>query len=122
MTRLSKLLKARKPKPKRNRKSALDQCPQKFGVCTRVYNTTPKKPNSGIRKVAKVKLSNLKSVIAHIPGMGHNLQEHSTVIIRGGRVRDIPGVQYRIMRGLLDCKPVYGRKTARSKYGLKLNK
>ena len=122
MTRLSKLLKARKPKPKRNRKSALDQCPQKFGVCTRVYNTTPKKPNSGIRKVAKVKLSNLKSVIAHIPGIGHNLQEHSTVIIRGGRVRDIPGVQYRIMRGLLDCKPVYGRKTARSKYGLKLNK
>lgn len=122
MTRLSKLLKARKPKPKRNRKSALDQCPQKFGVCTRVYNTTPKKPNSGIRKVAKVKLSNQKSVIAHIPGVGHNLQEHSTVIIRGGRVRDIPGVQYRIMRGLLDCKPVYGRKTARSKYGLKLNK
>lgn len=122
MTRLSKLLKARQPKPKRNRKSALERCPQKFGVCTRVYNTTPKKPNSGVRKVAKVKLSNQKSVIAHIPGIGHNLQEHSTVIVRGGRVRDIPGVQYRIVRGLLDCKPVYGRKTARSKYGLKLHK
>jgi small subunit ribosomal protein S12 len=122
MTTLAKLLKARKPKAKRNRKKALQQCPQKFGVCTRVYTTTPKKPNSGIRKVAKIKLSNLKSVIAHIPGIGHNLQEHSCVLIRGGRVRDIPGVQYRVIRGLLDCKPVSGRQTARSKYGVKRKK
>jgi len=122
MTNLLKLLKSRKPKPKRNRKKALQQCPQKFGICTRVYTTTPKKPNSGIRKVAKIKLSNQKKIIAHIPGIGHNLQEHSCVLIRGGRVRDIPGVQYRVIRGLLDCKPVSERKTARSKYGVKKKK
>lgn len=119
MTALLKLLKSRKPKVKRNRKKALQQCPQKFGICTRVYTTTPKKPNSGIRKIAKIKLSNQKSIIAHIPGIGHNLQEHSCVLVRGGRVRDIPGVQYRVIRGLFDCKPVTERKTARSKYGVK---
>lgn len=114
-----KITKRRKPKQKRNRKKALEACPQKFGVCTRVYTTTPKKPNSGIRKIAKIRLSTMKNIIAHIPGIGHNLQEHSCVLIRGGRVRDIPGVQYRVVRGLLDCKPVAGRKTARSKYAVK---
>ena len=120
MTKLSKYLSARSPKPRRVRKRALHACPQKFGVCVRVYTCTPKKPNSGIRKVAKVRLSNQRSVLAHIPGIGHNLQEHSTVLVRGGRVRDIPGVQYRIMRGLRDCKPVGDRKAKRSKYGVKL--
>lgn len=120
MTSFLNLLKnARKPKAKRNRKKALQQCPQKFGICLRVYTTTPKKPNSGIRKIAKVRLSNQKSIIAHIPGIGHNLQEHSCVLIRGGRVRDIPGVQYRIIRGLHDCIPVINRKTSRSKYSVK---
>lgn len=120
MVSLAKLLqKVRKPKIKRIRKKSLQQCPQKFGVCIRVYTTTPKKPNSGIRKVAKICLSNLKNVIAQIPGIGHNLQEHSCVLVRGGRVRDIPGVQYRVIRGLLDCKPVTGRKTSRSKYSVK---
>lgn len=121
MTSLIKFLKAsyRKPKPKRNRKRALQKCPQKWGICLKVYTTTPKKPNSGIRKLAKIKLSNQKNVIAHIPGISHNLQEHSCVLIRGGRVRDIPGVQYRVLRGLLDCKPVASRKTRRSIYGVK---
>lgn len=122
MSVVDKLLKSRKPKQKRNRKKSLESCPQKFGVCTRVFTTTPKKPNSGIRKVAKIRLSNQKNIIAHIPGIGHNLQEHSCVLIRGGRVRDIPGVQYRVMRGARDCKPVPGRKTARSKYGVKRNR
>jgi small subunit ribosomal protein S12 len=120
MAALTKLLKGvRKLKIKRNRKKSLQSCPQKFGICLRVYTTTPKKPNSGIRKVAKVRLSNLKNVIANIPGIGHNLQEHSSVLVRGGRVRDIPGVQYRVIRGLLDCKPVDQRKTSRSKYSVK---
>jgi small subunit ribosomal protein S12 len=120
MAALTKLLKGvRKLKIKRNRKKSLQSCPQKFGICLRVYTTTPKKPNSGIRKVAKVRLSNLKNVIANIPGIGHNLQEHSSVLVRGGRVRDIPGVQYRVIRGLLDCKPVEQRKTSRSKYSVK---
>lgn len=120
MVALTKLLKGvRKSKIKRNRKKSLQGCPQKFGICLRVYTTTPKKPNSGIRKVAKVRLSNLKNIIANIPGIGHNLQEHSSVLIRGGRVRDIPGVQYRVVRGLLDCKPVDHRKTSRSKYSVK---
>lgn len=120
MATLAKLLaKVRKPKIKRNRKKALQKCPQKFGICLRVYTTTPKKPNSGIRKVAKIRLSNLKNIIANIPGIGHNLQEHSCVLVRGGRVRDVPGVQYRVIRGLLDCKPVDSRKTSRSKYGVK---
>lgn len=120
MASLTKLLNAcRKPKLKRNRKKALQGCPQKWGMCLRVYTTTPKKPNSGIRKIAKIRLSNLKNIIAHIPGIGHNLQEHSCVLVRGGRVRDIPGIQYRVIRGLLDCKPVTSRKTSRSKYSVK---
>ena len=109
---------ARKRKIKRNRKKALNANPQLQGICTRVYTTTPKKPNSGIRKIAKVRLSNRRRIIAHIPGIGHNLQEHSNVLVRGGRVRDIPGVQYRIIRGLLDCAPPANRKTRRSLYGV----
>lgn len=110
---------ARKPKRHRSRVKALEQCPQKRGICLKVYTTTPKKPNSGLRKVAKVRLSNGRKIIAQIPGIGHNLHEHSAVLVRAGRVRDIPGVNYRILRGLLDCKPVANRKTSRSKYGIK---
>ncbi len=98
---------------------ALDSCPQKRGVCTRVYTTTPKKPNSALRKVAKVRLTNGIEVIAYIPGEGHNLQEHSIVLIRGGRVKDLPGVRYHIVRGTLDTAGVDGRKQSRSKYGTK---
>lgn len=98
---------------------ALDGCPQKRGVCTRVYTTTPKKPNSALRKVAKVRLTNGLEVIAYIPGEGHNLQEHSIVLIRGGRVKDLPGVRYTIVRGALDTAGVGNRKQARSKYGAK---
>ena len=98
---------------------ALDSCPQKRGVCTRVYTTTPKKPNSALRKVARVRLSNSQEVTAYIPGEGHNLQEHSIVLIRGGRVKDIPGVRYHIIRGTLDTQGVQNRKQGRSKYGAK---
>lgn len=98
---------------------ALDSCPQKRGVCTRVYTTTPKKPNSALRKVARVRLSNGIEVTAYIPGEGHNLQEHSIVMIRGGRVKDLPGVRYHIIRGTLDAQGVQDRKQARSKYGAK---
>ncbi len=98
---------------------ALKQCPQKRGVCTRVYTTTPKKPNSALRKVARVRLSNLMEVTSYIPGEGHNLQEHSVVLIRGGRVKDLPGVRYHIIRGTLDTTGVQNRKQARSKYGAK---
>ena len=98
---------------------ALDACPQRRGVCTRVYTTTPKKPNSALRKVAKVRLTNKFEVIAYIPGEGHNLQEHSIVMIRGGRVKDLPGVKYHIVRGKYDASGVEGRKTSRSKYGVK---
>ena len=98
---------------------ALDACPQKRGVCTRVYTTTPKKPNSALRKVAKVRLTNSVEVIAYIPGEGHNLQEHSIVLVRGGRVKDLPGVRYHIVRGTLDTAGVEGRKQQRSKYGTK---
>jgi len=98
---------------------ALDACPQKRGVCTRVYTTTPKKPNSALRKVAKVRLTNQTEVIAYIPGEGHNLQEHSIVLIRGGRVKDLPGVRYHIVRGALDTAGVNNRKKSRSKYGTK---
>src|SRR5262245_22560799 len=95
---------------------ALKGCPQKRGVCTRVYTTTPKKPNSALRKVARVRLTNNIEVTAYIPGEGHNLQEHSIVLIRGGRVRDLPGVRYHIIRGVLDAQTVQGRKHARAKY------
>lgn len=98
---------------------ALDACPQKRGVCTRVYTTTPKKPNSALRKVAKVRLTNGFEVISYIGGEGHNLQEHSVVLIRGGRVKDLPGVRYHIVRGSLDTQGVKDRKQARSKYGAK---
>ena len=98
---------------------ALDRCPQRRGVCTRVYTTTPKKPNSALRQVAKVRLSNQQEVIAYIPGEGHNLQEHSIVLIRGGRVKDLPGVRYHIVRGTLDTQGVAKRQQGRSKYGAK---
>ena len=98
---------------------ALEECPQRRGVCTRVYTTTPKKPNSALRKVAKVRLTNGFEVISYIGGEGHNLQEHSVVLIRGGRVKDLPGVRYHIVRGSLDLQGVKGRKQARSKYGAK---
>jgi small subunit ribosomal protein S12 len=98
---------------------AMEQNPQKRGVCTRVYTTTPKKPNSALRKVAKVRLTNSREVISYIPGEGHNLQEHSVVLIRGGRVRDLPGVRYHVLRGVLDTQGVKDRKQSRSKYGAK---
>ncbi len=101
---------------------ALQKCPQKRGVCTRVYTTTPKKPNSALRKVARVRLSNGIEVTSYIPGEGHNLQEHSIVLIRGGRVKDLPGVRYHIIRGALDASGVEGREQRRSKYGTKRKK
>ena len=105
------------PAEARNKVPALQQSPQKRGVCTRVYTTTPKKPNSALRKVAKVRLTNGFEVIGYIPGEGHNLQEHSVVMIRGGRVKDLPGVRYHILRGVLDTQGVKNRKQRRSKYG-----
>ena len=104
---------------KRNKVPALENCPQKRGVCTRVYTTTPKKPNSALRKVARVKLTNGFEVTSYIPGEGHNLQEHSVVLIRGGRVKDLPGVRYHVLRGILDTEGVKNRKQRRSKYGAK---
>ena len=98
---------------------ALKECPQKRGVCTRVYTTTPKKPNSALRKVARVRLTHGTEVTAYIPGIGHNLQEHSVALVRGGRVKDLPGVRYHIIRGALDTAGVANRKQARSKYGAK---
>ena len=112
----------RKPRVKKVVKSnvpALEACPQKRGVCTRVYTTTPKKPNSALRKVARVKLVNGIEVTAYIPGIGHNLQEHSIVLIRGGRTKDLPGVRYKIIRGALDTAGVVNRKQGRSRYGAK---
>ncbi|MCK6615496.1 MAG: 30S ribosomal protein S12 [Ignavibacteriaceae bacterium] len=103
----------------KNKAPDLDACPQRRGVCTRVYTTTPKKPNSALRKVARVRLTNHIEVSAYIPGEGHNLQEHSIVLIRGGRVKDLPGVRYHIIRGTLDTSGVQDRKQARSKYGAK---
>ena len=101
---------------------ALESSPQKRGVCTRVYTTTPKKPNSALRKVARVRLTNGIEVTTYIPGVGHNLQEHSIVLVRGGRVRDLPGVRYKVIRGSLDTQGVRGRKQARSRYGAKKEK
>ena len=109
----------RKMKKQRSSSPALTKCPQKRGVCTRVYTTTPKKPNSALRKVAKVRLSNGYEVISYIPGIGHNLQEHSVVLIRGGRVKDLPGCRYHIVRGVLDTQGVSNRIRSRSKYGAK---
>ena len=111
--------KGRKKQLKKNKVPALDACPQKRGVCTRVYTTTPKKPNSALRKVARVRLTNGLEVAAYIPGEGHNLQEHSIVLIEGGRVKDLPGVRYHVVRGTLDTAGVTDRKTSRSRYGAK---
>ncbi len=111
--------KPRKRKLEKTNVPALEACPQKRGVCTRVYTSTPKKPNSALRKVARVRLTNGYEVTSYIPGEGHNLQEHSVVMIRGGRVKDLPGVRYHIIRGTLDAQGVQNRRKARSKYGAK---
>jgi len=111
--------KGRQSVEKKSTAPALKECPQKRGVCTRVYTTTPKKPNSALRKVARVRLTNNIEVTAYIPGIGHNLQEHSVVLVRGGRVKDLPGVRYHVVRGALDAAGVSGRMQARSKYGAK---
>jgi len=117
---IAQLVKNGRKKVERKTKSpALKSCPQKRGVCVRVYTTTPKKPNSALRKVARVRLTNGMEVTAYIPGVGHNLQEHSIVLIRGGRVKDLPGVRYHILRGALDCAGVADRRQGRSKYGAK---
>jgi len=114
--------KGRSTKATASKTPALKASPQRRGVCTRVYTTTPKKPNSALRKVARVKLSSGTEVTAYIPGVGHNLQEHSIVLVRGGRVKDLPGVRYKIVRGALDTQGVKNRKQARSKYGAKKEK
>ncbi|MFV1980363.1 MAG: 30S ribosomal protein S12 [Rhodothermia bacterium] len=111
--------KGRSSKVKKTKAPALSRCPQRRGVCTRVYTTTPKKPNSALRKVARVRLTNGIEVTAYIPGEGHNLQEHSIVLVRGGRVKDLPGVKYHIIRGALDTAGVEDRRQSRSKYGAK---
>jgi small subunit ribosomal protein S12 len=112
----------RKDVIKKTKSPALKDCPQRRGVCTRVYTTTPKKPNSALRKVARIRLTSGYEVSSYIPGVGHNLQEHSLVLIRGGRVKDLPGVRYHIVRGTLDTTGVEGRKQSRSKYGTKKGK
>jgi small subunit ribosomal protein S12 len=120
MPTISQLIrKGREKLQSKGKSPALKECPQKRGVCTRVYTTTPKKPNSALRKVARVRLTNGIEVTSYIPGVGHNLQEHSVVMIRGGRVKDLPGVRYHIIRGRLDSAGVQGRKQSRSKYGAK---
>ncbi|WP_425059806.1 30S ribosomal protein S12 [Sporomusa carbonis] len=123
MPTISQLVrKSREQLEKKSTAPALKECPQKRGVCTRVYTTTPKKPNSALRKVARVRLTNGIEVTAYIPGIGHNLQEHSVVLIRGGRVKDLPGVRYHIIRGALDTAGVAKRNQGRSKYGAKRGK
>ena len=123
MPTINQLIKRSRIKPKfRSKVPALEKSPQKRGVCTKVYTTTPKKPNSALRKVARVRLSNGFEVTAYIPGEGHNLQEHSVVLIRGGRVKDLPGVRYHILRGNLDTQGVANRKKRRSLYGTKKGK
>ncbi|MBJ65818.1 MAG: 30S ribosomal protein S12 [Rhodobiaceae bacterium] len=120
MPTINQLVRKKRAKPEKlNKVPAMEACPQKRGVCTRVYTTTPKKPNSALRKVARVRLSNGFEVTSYIPGEGHNLQEHSVVLIRGGRVKDLPGVRYHILRGVLDTQGVSDRKQRRSKYGAK---
>ena len=109
----------RKKVKKKVKTPALESCPQKKGVCVRVYTTTPKKPNSALRKVARVRLTSGQEVTAYIPGEGHNLQEHSIVLVRGGRVKDLPGIRYKVIRGVLDCQGVANRKKSRSRYGTK---
>lgn len=120
MPTISQLVRqGRKRTEKKTKSPALKSCPQRRGVCVRVYTTTPKKPNSALRKVARVRLTNGMEVTAYIPGVGHNLQEHSIVLIRGGRIKDLPGVKYHIIRGALDSVGVDGRRRGRSKYGAK---
>ncbi|MBN1273859.1 MAG: 30S ribosomal protein S12 [Candidatus Aminicenantes bacterium] len=111
--------KGRTLRKEKSKSPALNRCPQKRGVCTRVFTTTPKKPNSAMRKVARIRLTNNIEVTGYIPGVGHNLQEHSIVLIRGGRVKDLPGVRYHVIRGSLDCEGVQDRNQGRSKYGSK---
>nr|YP_009391508.1 ribosomal protein S12 [Platysiphonia delicata]ARW59652.1 ribosomal protein S12 [Platysiphonia delicata] len=123
MPTIEQLIRFERRKETQNTKSpALKSCPQRRGVCTRVYTTTPKKPNSALRKVARVRLTSGFEVTAYIPGIGHNIQEHSVVLIRGGRVKDLPGVRYHIIRGTLDAAGVKDRENARSKYGTKKTK
>lgn len=120
MPTIEQLIRKQRKKIKKKTKSpALNLCPQKKAICTRVYTTTPKKPNSALRKVARVRLNSGIEITAYIPGIGHNLQEHSVVLIRGGRVKDLPGVRYHIIRGALDASGVKNRKNGRSKYGTK---
>ncbi|MGE4632247.1 MAG: 30S ribosomal protein S12 [Planctomycetota bacterium] len=120
MPTINQLVRKGRKKPKKKSKSpVLDSCPQRRGVCLQVKTMTPKKPNSALRKVARVRLSNGKEITAYIGGEGHNLQEHSIVLVRGGRVRDLPGVRYHVVRGTLDCSGVDDRKQSRSKYGKK---
>jgi len=120
MSTLNQILKNKRQTKRRTQKvPALQQCPQKKGVCVRIFTKTPKKPNSAIRKVAKVRLSNGFIVIAMIPGEGHNLQEHSVILLRGGRTKDLPGVKYKIIRGVFDLEGISSRRKARSKYGTK---
>jgi small subunit ribosomal protein S12 len=120
MPTIQQLIRSERKKIKKKTKSpALNSCPQRKGVCTRVYTTTPKKPNSALRKVARVRLTSGFEVTAYIPGIGHNIQEHSVVLLRGGRVKDLPGVRYHIVRGTLDASGVKNRKQSRSKYGAK---
>jgi len=123
MPTINQLVKyGRRPLKKHSKSPVLDKCPQKRGVCLIVRTMTPKKPNSALRKIARVRLSNGKEVTAYIPGEGHNLQEHSIVLVRGGRVRDLPGVKYHIVRGVLDCQGVEARRKSRSRYGAKAPK
>lgn len=123
MPTINQLVRSKRKTPKKKTKSpALVNCPQRRGVCIRVYTVTPKKPNSALRKVARVKLTTGKEVTAYIPGEGHNLQEHSVVLIRGGKVKDLPGVKYHIVRGVLDTQGVEGRGQSRSLYGTKRKK
>jgi small subunit ribosomal protein S12 len=123
MPTINQLVRQRRRKlPNRSKSPVLESCPQKRGVCLVVKTTTPKKPNSALRKIARVRLSNGREITAYIPGEGHNLQEHSIVLIRGGRVRDLPGVRYHIIRGTMDSAGVDGRKQQRSKYGVKKGK
>ncbi|WDI79325.1 30S ribosomal protein S12 [Candidatus Vidania fulgoroideae] len=121
MMNINQLIKKKRKKKRKKKNNILRGNPQKKGVCTKVYTTTPKKPNSALRKVAKVKISEKEEIICYIPGEGHNLQEHSIVLIRGGRVKDLPGVKYHLVRGVLDLEGVKERKTSRSKYGNKKN-
>ena len=123
MPTVQQLVRMGRERPRKKTKSpALRRSPQRRGVCTRVYTTTPKKPNSALRKVARVRLTSGIEVTAYIPGVGHNLQEHSIVLVRGGRVKDLPGVRYKVIRGTLDASGVRGRKQARSRYGAKKEK